>query len=209
MMQTNVPSAPVCAQCGASLGTDGMCPVCGAVGTVPEAPAQAKKPSKAARVLLSACSVLLSALFALLLTAMALLLFLQAVNQNAPLPALGRLDTAAVLDAWYAMALGALLTLLPLVLLFVANRRCLRRAFAYVGASLLSAAALCVIGRIVASPALRLLHSAWQNALIEPLAVGQDFLMVSALLLLAVGAICLSVYFCIAAGKGDSHGKGA
>lgn len=210
MMQTNVPAASVCAQCGAPIEPDmTVCPACGAGIAVPEAPAQTKKPSKAGRALRTVCSVLLSVLFALLLAAMALLLFLQAVSHNAPLPMLGSLNTAAVLDAWYAIALGALLTLIPLILLFVANRRCLRRAFVYVGASLLSAAALCLIGRIVAEPVLRLLHSAWQNALIEPLAVGQDFLTVSALLLLAAGAVCLSVYFCIAAGKGDSHGKGA
>ena len=48
----------------------------------------------------------------------------------------------------------------------------------------------------------------WQNALVNTWEIFQGYFLVWAVLLLALGAGCLSGYFCVRAGKGGRNEKG-
>lgn len=201
----------ICPKCGSGIEPSAtVCPVCGEAAPAPEAGnAPEKKPSDGVRAVFSAILGLLLAVFELFCV---LLLFVHALNENVQIPSIGAIsgDSLTVfLDSWCSVALGVVLALLPVLILVLINLHRIRRCFLSVGVSTIAAAVLCVVLGFIVTTVIKALPAEWQNTLVNTTVVFKDFSVVCAVILIAVGAACLSVYSCIAVIKGDKHEKNA
>lgn len=155
-------------------------------------------------------SAVLSVFLGLLLTLstllMILFLFLSALGE-AGTPLAG-IELAGFWTSWVPPVLSGLLVLVFAVLLILWHRHWIRRFFLNLGICCLVSSILSA-GLGMAAPWIRQqLPAGWQNALVNSWEIFQGYFLVWTVLLLAVGAGCLSGYFCVRAGKGGRNEKG-
>lgn len=158
--------------------------------------------------------VCLTVIFSLLLTAVLVLLlfllFIHALNDHVVLPNIGPIsgDWADVFfDSWYSVILGGVLAMVPVVTIVLLNTRRIRRIFLAVGASAILSAIFSAAAVVIRIRIIQALSGEWQEVLINAAAAFKDFGVIYAMILIAVGAACLSIYFCVAAVKGGRHEK--
>lgn len=158
--------------------------------------------------------VLFTAIFSLLLSAsivlLILLLFIQALNENVIIPAVGFIPSdwlALFFDSWYSLVLGGALVLIPSLIIVLINMHRVRRIFLAIGCSTIASAMLSIVAIIIRTQIVKLLPGEWQDVLVNVTAVFRDFGVVCAIILLVIGATCLSIYSCIAVVKGGGHEK--
>ncbi len=180
-------------------------PECGAVLPQAASPVSGKKK-------FGFWGVFFSTLFSLLLTAstalLVPLLFLHALNEHQPIPAIGSVSAswlAEFFDSGWVFALGGTLVLIPLLAILLINTHRVRRVFLSVGVSAVAAALLSAALGFAGKYAIKLLSGDWQDALLNTTAVFKDFSIVCALILVILGAACLSIYSLIAVLKGGNH----
>lgn len=199
----------VCPRCGGMINpATSRCSVCGSTGQKqPPAPAEEKR---IYRVL----DVLFSVIFGLLLSVsvmlFVILLFVYALNENGTIPAIGFISgdrLNSFLDSPFSLVLGGVPVLIPVLVIVFINSHRIRRCFLVIGCSAFVSAALCMTAVILRTQMLQSLSAQWQEALINATSVFGDFCVVCALILIAVGAACLSIYSCIAVIKGGKHEK--
>lgn len=161
-------------------------------------------------------TVFFTGVFSLVLAAMtalfSLILFLQALGQTVKLPALGDITSKTVnafFDSWLCIALGGVLVLLPLLIIVLMNTHRIFRIFQALGAAALLAAVLSGTGGLVlpvlANAGAAFLPDSWQGIFVNASGIFQDYALVVAVILCAVGAGCLSVSSCIRIVKGARH----
>ena len=154
----------------------------------------------------AALSVFLGLLLTLSTLLLTLFLFLSALGgAGAPLADMG---LAGFWSSWVPPVLSGLLVLVFAVLLILWHRHWIRRFFLNLGISFLAVGILSAGTGIVVPWIRQQLPPGWQNALVNTWEIFQGYFLVWAVLLLALGAGCLSGYFCVRAGKGGRNEKG-
>ena len=189
------PSATFCLECGNNVSAQTVISTKG------------KKTSGVGGGLLTVVmSLLLSVSFVLL----AVLLFVHALNENVIIPDVGLLTSDGLtefFDSWYSLALGGALVLIPLLLVVLVNTHRARRAFLAIGSSAIASALLLTVVLCFRTQILNVLSGQWQDALVNATAAFRGFCLVCIIVLIAIGATCVSVYSCIAVVKGGRHEK--
>lgn len=209
MKERNTRQTSVCPRCGGAVAPGLLrCPSCGEQVVLPEP--RRRGGGKAARVF----GTIFTVLFALLLTAstvvLMLLLFLYGLHGYVTIPAMGPVSAdwlAMFFDAWYSVALGVVLVLLPLALLLLINAHRIRRAFFALGLSAIGTALLSLAAALLGSYAVPWLPGAWRELAAGVAAAFRDYCTVWGIALILAGGTCLSVYACIAVVKGAKHEK--
>lgn len=199
----------VCTKCGDAIDpSTSNCSICGSTALE-----QASTPTKEKRTPVF-LGVLFSVIFSLLLTVsiilLVLLLFIHAINENTIIPSIGPISSdwlAAFFDSCYSLVLGGALVLIPMLIIILINTNRIRRIFLAISCSAIVSAILSIVAIIIKAQILKLLSGEWQDALINATAVFGDFCIVCAIVLIVIGATCLSIYSCIVALKGGKHEK--
>lgn len=199
----------VCSKCGGTIDpSTSNCSTCGSTALE-----QASTPTKEKKVP-GFWGVLFSVIFSLLLTVsftmLVLLLFIHALNENTIIPSIGPISSdwlAVFFDSWYSLVLGGALVLIPILIIVLINTNRMRRIFLAIGCSAIASAILSVVAMIIKKQVLKLLSGEWQDTLVNATAVFGDFCIVCAIVLIVIGAACLSIYSCIAVIKGGKHEK--
>ncbi len=151
-------------------------------------------------------SVFLGLLLALSILLLILFLFLSALGESGA--SLTEIGLAGFWTSWVPPVLSGLLILLFLVLLLLWHRHRSRRFFLNLGISSVTVGFLSAGMGIVLPWIRQQLPAGWQNALVNSWEIFQGYSLFWAMLLLALGAGCLSGYFCVRAGKGGRNEKG-
>lgn len=169
-----------------------------------------KKKKKMKGIVCSKCGALFSVVFSLLLTisliVFVLLLFIHALNENVIIPDIGPISSdwlALFFDSWYSLVLGGALVLIPILIIILINTNRIRRIFLAIGCSTIVSAMLDMATVIFRIQILKFLSGEWQDALVNATAVFRDFCIICAVVLVVIGATCMSIYSCIAVVKGD------
>lgn len=199
----------VCSQCGGAIDSStSNCSVCGSTAF-----GRASTPGKEKKAT-GFFGILFSAVFSLPLTVSIILyvlvLFIHALNENTIIPAIGPISSdwlAVFFESWYSLALGGVLVLIPLLVIILINTYRIRRIFFTVGCSTIASAILSIVVVVLRTQALKVLSGEWQDALVSTTAVFRDFCIIYAIILVVIGATCLSIYSCIAVVKGGKHEK--
>lgn len=197
----------VCANCGGAL--DPSASVCAACGeTVLDqvsAPVEGKKAPGFWNVFFS---VIVGLLLTVSTTLLALLLFMHGLNETVRIPAVGPISgdwLAVFFDAWYPFVLGGAFVLIPLLIIVLINTHRIRRIFLTVGVSATAVAVFSVVFALFETQVVKMLSGEWQEALVNSTAVLKDFFVLYAIIMVVIGAACLSVYSCITVVKGARH----
>ena len=97
--------------------------------------------------------------------------------------------------------------LIPILIIVLINTNRIRRIFLAIGCSAIASAILSMVAYVTKTQLLKLLSGEWQDALVNATAVFGDFCVVCAIVLIVIGAACLSIYSCIVVIKGGKHEK--
>lgn len=199
----------VCSQCGGAIDpSTSNCSVCGS--TASDQATTSTKVKKASGFWGVLFSVIFSLLLSISLIILVLILFIHALNENVIIPGVGPISNdwiALFFDSWYPLALGGALVLIPLLVITLINTHRIRIIFFAVGCSTIVSAILSIAAAILRTEALKALSGEWQDALVNATAVFGDFCIMCAIVLIVIGATCLSIYSCIAGIKGGKHEK--
>lgn len=128
-----------------------------------------------------------------------LVIFLHGMAEDVSLPALGGMDSDLVFGALYPVILCGVLVLVFLGLIVFVNKPRVRRAFFAGGLSFLLLSALCFTAGLFSGGLAALLPELWQDALLAAVPVFRDLASITSVFVLLLGAVFLSVYFCIRA----------
>lgn len=198
-----------CPKCGGTIDSSTLiCSVCGeTVLAQAVSPIDEKKPPGIFGALFSG---LFSLLLAVSTTLLVLLLFINALNKNVQIPSMGPISSdwlAVFFDSWYSLILGGVLVLLPMLIIIFINTHRIRRVFVSIGISAIISALFSAVLGFGDTRVIKLLSGEWQDTLINTTAVFKDFTFICAVILIVIGATCLSVYSCITVIKGAKHEK--
>lgn len=207
MKKNNNRAARICAQCGGAIDPSTLnCSICGYTALEQTStPTKEKRTQKFLRVLFSVVFCLLLTVATLLLV---LLLFIHALNENTIIPSIGPISSdwlVVFFDSWYSLVLSGALVLIPMLVVVLINTNRIRRCFLAIGCSAITSAILCTVAILIKTQIRKLLSGEWQNTLINSTSVFGDFCVVCVIILVVIGATCLSIYSCIVAIKGGSH----
>lgn len=199
----------ICSRCGGKIDpSSSLCPVCGEAISVQGIATTDERKSR------GVLRGLFSALFGLLLTAatvlLELLLFLYALNENVRLPSLGSISgdwLSVFFDSWYSLALGGALVLIPMLSLVLINTHRIRRIFITVGISSMATAIFSIVLGLTGAQIVKAFSGEWQDILIYATVAFEDFAVLCAVILIIIGAACISIYSSIAVVKGAKHEK--
>ncbi len=153
-------------------------------------------------------STVFSVFFVIFTVSLVIILYLSALGKSAPVPALLTLNGVELSDylaTWYPTALAALLVVIPLLLIFLANLKQIRFFFRCMGIADMAAAVLLLALGLGAKPLFVCLPEALRDFTAGSAETFGSLAVVSAILLVVLGAICFSVYAMILILKGDRH----
>ncbi len=147
----------------------------------------------------------LSVILALCTVALLILIYLDALSGLWHIPDIGAVSSEWLLSlfsTWYVGLIGVALIAVPLLLIILVNVNRFRRVLLGVGISMLSVALVIMIFALLDEWLLGSFSADWQDVLVNTSAVLDSYCMLGAIVLVVIGAGCLSAYACIAAIKG-------
>lgn len=159
-------------------------------------------------------NIFFTAICCLLLTILSagfiLLLFMYALNENIVLPAVGFISgdwLALIFDSWYLLAFGIALLVTMVLMVVLINISKIRRIYIAIGCTSIMSAILNIAIVMFRTHILKLFPAEWQEILVNTTAVFKDFEIICVIILVMIGATCLSIYSGIVVVKGDKGEK--